>query len=168
MLITRTLIAALLLGVSLTSTATGETPSPKEKNSNANIAANTSTVSYTSTSTVSYAFHIDNSVNKNNTVDSALVILDKFDHTGAGVVRKVFYPNTDNQVIINELPAGKYYAEIYVLGTYKKHFSTIIDTAKTGKKNKKKETYRLDYTDVYVPGRVSIPAEDLKSFTYSK
>jgi hypothetical protein len=160
MLTVRTLIATLLLGASLSSNATGETPSVKEKSSIPNVAVKASTVSY--------SLHIDNSVNKNNTVDSVLIILDKFDHTGAGVVRKVFYPNADNQIIIEELPAGKYYAEIYVLGIYKKHFSSIIDTEKKIKKNKKKETFRLDYTDVYFPGCVIMPAEDVRSFTYSK
>lgn len=165
MLIIRTLIAALFLGASLSAHATGETPSPKEKNSIATVATKSSA---TISSFVNYSFHIDNSVNKNNTVDSVLVILDKFDHTGAGIVRKVFYPNSDNHVIIEDLPVGKYYAEIYVLGIYKKHFSAIIDTDKIIKKNKKKEIFRLDYTDVYFPGSVAMPAEDLKSFTYSK
>jgi hypothetical protein len=161
MLTIRTLITALFLGASFCSNATGETPSAKEKTVIATVAAKASTVSY--------SFHLDNSINKNNMVDSVLVILDKFDHTGAGIVRKVFYPDADNHVIIDELPAGKYYAEIYVLGIYQKHFSTIIDTDKTIKKNKKKkEAFRLDYTDVYFPGCVTIPAEDVKSFTYSK
>ena len=163
MLTIRTLLIALLLGTSMASNATGEAPATKSKNSIAK-----ETKEFDKSFRVSYSIRLDNSVNKNNTVDSVLIILDKFDHTGAGVVKKVFYPNIDNQVIIEDLPVGKYYAEIYVLGIYKKHFSTIIDTEKTTKKNKKKEVFSLDYTDVYFPGSVQIPAEDLRSFTYSK
>jgi hypothetical protein len=163
MLITRTLFFALLLGTSLASNATGEAPVTKSKNS---IPKESN--EFDKHFSVSYSILLDNSVNKNNTVDSVLIILDKFDHTGAGVVRKVFYPNNDNQVIIEDLPVGKYYAEIYVLGIYKKHFSSIIDTEKVIKKNKKKEVFSLDYADVYFPGSVQIPAEDLRSFTYSK
>jgi hypothetical protein len=95
-----------------------------------------------------------------------LVILDKFDHSGAGVVRKVFYPDAENQVVIEDLPAGKYYAEVYVLGLYKKHFSTIIYTEKSIKKNK--VHLRLDYKDVYTPGNAGIPAEDTIAFTYTR
>ena len=155
---TRTLLAVLLLSASLFSYATGEMPLSKEKNTTSSIATKSAGVNYT--------FHIDNKVNKNNTVDSVLVILDKFDHSGAGVVRKVFYPDATNQVVIEDLPAGKYYAEIYVLGIYKKHFSTIIYTEKTTKKNK--VSLQLDYKDVYTPGNANIPAENTAMFAYNK
>jgi hypothetical protein len=158
MLITRTLISALLLGTSFFSHATGESPASKEKNTSVAITNKTAGIHYT--------FHIDNAVNKNNAVDSVLVILDKFDRSGAGVVRKVFYPDAANQVVIDNLPAGKYYAEIYVLGLYKKHFSTIIYTEKSARKNK--VHLQLDYKDVYTPGNANIPAEDTTAFTYTR
>jgi hypothetical protein len=158
MLITRTLIAALMLGASFVSHATGETPAPKEKSNT--VAVTTKAAGF------NYTLHIDNAVNKNNTVDSVLVILDKFDHSGAGVVKKVFYPDAANQVVIEDLPAGKYYAEIYVLGLYKKHFSTVIYTEKSNRKNK--VHLQLDYKDVYTPGNAHIPAEDTTAFTYTR
>jgi hypothetical protein len=158
MLIIRTLLLpALLVSASLFSYATGDTPGLKEKNTQAAV---------TKTAGVNYTLHIDNTVNKNNTVDSVLIVLDKFDHTGAGIVRKVFYPDANNQVVIDNLPAGKYYAEVYVLGIYKKHFSTIIYTEKTTKKNK--VNLRLDYIDVYTPGNANIPAEETSMFAYTK
>jgi hypothetical protein len=160
MLTIRTVAVIMFLSVASASFATNDAPAPKAKNNTATTAVATKSTGS------SYAFKIDNSINKNNQVDSVLVILDKFDHTGAGIVRKVFYPNAENKVIIDELPAGKYYAEIYVLGIYKKHFSTVINTEKITKKNKL--VLPLDYTDVYVPGSVNIPAENPKSFSYSK
>ncbi len=163
MLTIRTLFIALLLGTSIASNATGEGPLTKRRNP-----VSREQSEFDKYFSVSYSIQLDNSVNKNNNVDSVLIILDKFDHTGAGIVRKVFYPDADNKVIIEDLPVGKYYAEIYVLGIYKKHFSTIIDTEKIIRKNKKKEIFRLDYADVYFPGSVEIPAEDVRSFTYSK
>ena len=154
----RTLFITLSLGTSLISYASGETPSSKEK-SNA-------VINITKAAGVNYTFHLDNTVNKNNAVDSVLIVLDKFDHSGAGIVKKVFYPGTDNQVIIEDLPAGKYYAEVYVLGLYKKHFSTVINTEKSAKKNK--THLRLDYQDGYTPGNANIPAENIKAFTYTR
>ena len=154
----RTLLIALFVSISFCSFAGNGKPGNKDNN----IAAEAS-----STKTgLSYAIHLDNTINKNNAVDSVMIILDKFDHTGAGIVAKVFYPNADNQVTIENLPAGKYYAEIYVLGVYKKHFSTIIYTEKNTKKNKVSLT--LDYSDVYTPGNVNIPAENTKMFTYTR
>ncbi|MEP6746538.1 MAG: hypothetical protein ABJB86_02365 [Bacteroidota bacterium] len=157
-MLTRTLLTFVMLSASLFSHATGEMPSSKEKNTSSSI--------LTKTAGVNYTFHIDNKVNKNNAVDSVLVILDKFDRSGAGVVRKVFYPDANNQVVIEDLPAGKYYAEIYVLGIYKKHFSTIIYTEKPNKKNK--VSLQLDYKDVYTTGNANIPAENTAMFAYNK
>ncbi|MEP7279292.1 MAG: hypothetical protein ABI813_11660 [Bacteroidota bacterium] len=155
MLIIRTLFSAILVSASLFTHATDETPASKESNASSSKAAG-----------IHYTFHIDNTINKNNAVDSVWIILDKFDHSGAGIVRKVFYPDANNQVVIEDLPAGKYYADIYVLGLYKKHFSTIIYSEKTARKNK--ATLRLDYKDVYVPGNAVIPAEDIAMFAYTK
>lgn len=159
MLTIRTLLfSAAMLCASMLLNAAGDTPVSRERTSSASIAHKTATSHYT--------FHINNALNKNNTVDSVLVILDKFDHSGAGIVRKIFYPDAANQVVVEDLPAGKYYAEIYVLGLYRKHFSTVIYTEKSTKRNK--VNLRLDYSDVYTPGNANIPAEDIRAFTYTK
>ncbi len=165
MLTIRTAAIIMFLSVAMSASATNDAPASKSKNNSTSNAVNTTAAAAKSVG-VNYAFKLDNSINKNNKVDSVLVILDKFDRTGAGIVRKVFYPNADNQVVIDDLPAGKYYAEIYVLGIYKKHFSTVINTEKVNKKNKL--TLQMDYTDVYVPGSVTIPAEDTKNFAFGK
>ncbi|MEO6315221.1 MAG: hypothetical protein ABIU63_08245 [Chitinophagaceae bacterium] len=156
MLITRTLLTALLISASLFSSAADELPALREKGA---ATVNPATE-------VNYTFHIDNTVNKNNAVDSVLVILDKYDRSGAGIVTKVFYPGAGNMVVITDLPAGKYYAEVYVLGLYKKHFSAVIATEKAGKKNK--ATLHMDYKDVYTPGNVILPAEDTRLFAFNR
>jgi hypothetical protein len=158
MLIIRTLLPVFVLLASLFSHAANDTPALKEKSISSAITNKAAGVKYT--------FHIDNTANKNSTIDSVLVILDKFDHSGAGIVTKVFYPDANNQVVIEALPTGKYYAEIYVLGLYKKHFSSIIHTVKSVKKNKVR--LQLDYKDVYKPGGANIPAEDIKLFAYTR
>ena len=155
---TRTLLSASLLFASLFSHAANDTPALKEKSNYSAITNKAAGFNYT--------FHIDNTVNKNNTVDSVLVVLDKFDHSGAGIVTKMFYPGANNQIVIENLPAGRYYAEVYVMGFYKKHFSSIINTVKSTKKNKVK--LQLDYKDVFTPGNANIPAEDTKLFAYNK
>ncbi len=165
MLTIRTAAIIMFLSVAMSASATNDAPASKSKSNSTSNTVNT-TAAAAKTVGVNYAFKLDNSINKNNKVDSVLVILDKFDRTGAGIVRKVFYPNADNQVVIDDLPAGKYYAEIYVLGIYKKHFSTVINTEKVNKKNKL--TLQMDYTDVYVPGNVTMPAEDTKNFSFGK
>ena len=151
----RTLFSALLLSATFHTFAANDTPAVKETSS---------AVSVKKAAPVHYTFHLDNTVNKNKSVDSVLVILDKFDRSGAGIVTKVFYPDANNQIIVDNLPAGKYYAEIYVLGLYKKHFSAVITAEKTAKKNKAK--LQLDYKDSYIPGNASIPAENTALFAY--
>ena len=151
----RTLFSTLLLSATLHTFAANDTPAVKET---------TATVSVKKVASVNYTFHLDNTVNKNKSVDSVLVILDKFDRSGAGIVTKVFYPDANNQIIIDNLPAGKYYAEIYVLGLYKKHFSAVITAEKSMKKNQAK--LQLDYKDSYTPGNARIPAENTALFAY--
>jgi|GEM_PF-1020821 len=159
----RTLTPALLLFASLLSHAANESPASKEKN---NADAVSKEASSKKISGFNYTFNIDNKVNKNNSIDSVLVILDKFDHSGAGIVKKIYYPDANNQIVIEGLPTGRYYADVYVLGLYKKHFSSVIRTVKSSRKNKAR--LQLDYADAYHPGNASIPEENIRLFAYNK
>ena len=159
MLTLRTLPAVLMLCASIITRAGEKTPPSKEGNSSsAEKTANKATGT-------NYTLHIDNAINKNSAVDSVLVIFDKFDRSGAGVVKKVFYPDAENQIVIEDVPVGKYYADIYVLGMYKKHFSSVIRTVKSGRKNK--AHLKLDYNGTYTPGNVYLPGENIKLFAYT-
>jgi len=159
MLTLRTLPVTLMLCASIITRAGEKKPPPKEGNSGSTAKA------VNKTTVINYTLHIDNTINKNSTVDSVLVIFDKFDRSGAGIVKKVFYPDAENQIVIKDLPVGKYYADIYVLGIYNKHFSSIIKTVKSGGKNS--AHLKLDYKDTYTPGKAYLPGENIKLFAYT-
>ena len=105
-------------------------------------------------------FRLDNSENNNKSVDAAFIILDRFDLTGAGVVKEK-YDVTDNKISLENLPVGKYYADIFVKGFYNQHFSRIINVTKKGKTY----TFKLSEIGFYEAGNAFIPKE---SNDYSK
>ena len=51
--------------------------------------------------------------------DSVLVIFDRCDHTGAGIVFKVFKADLDNGITVAEVPAGKYFVTVQCLGLHR-------------------------------------------------
>ncbi|HTL10255.1 MAG TPA: hypothetical protein VL307_18405, partial [Chitinophagaceae bacterium] len=68
--------------------------------------------------------------------------------------------------LLEDLPAGKYYAEVYVLGLYKKHFSQVIRANKSVKHNRLR--LQMDYSDVYIPGKLQLPPENIALFVYTR
>ena len=77
---------------------------------------------------------LNNNSNHNKPVDSVYIILDRYDRTGAGIVKQVFYPI--NNKISFSIPKGKYYVDIFCLGLHdKEHFGKIIN-AKSNKGSK--------------------------------
>jgi len=90
------------------------------------------------------------------TIDSVYLIFDRYDHTGAGVVKKIFYP-VNNELTIT-VPKGKYYIDLFCLGNYCKHFDWVIK-AKAKKKNKLQPD--LDASSFFMPGFASIPPEKI-------
>ena len=85
---------------------------------------------------------------KNPRVDSVLVIFDRFDHTGAGIVKRIYYP-TDNQFTIPNVPAGRYYISIYCLGFYRDTFNDLMFVNKRHSNNLR---YKLKPLEEFVPG----------------
>ncbi len=51
--------------------------------------------------------------------DSVLVIFDRCDHTGAGIVFQVFKADLDNGITVPEVPAGKYFVTVQCLGLHR-------------------------------------------------
>jgi len=51
--------------------------------------------------------------------DSVLIIFDRFNRTGAGVIYKVFSADEGQNIIIEDVPAGKYYVTIQGLGLHR-------------------------------------------------
>lgn len=84
----------------------------------------------------------------NPRVDSVLVIFDRYDHTGAGIVKSVYYPK-NNQFTIPKVPEGRYYISIYCLGLYTDVFNDLMFINKRHSNNLR---YKLGASDEFVPG----------------
>jgi hypothetical protein len=99
---------------------------------------------------------LQNASDKLSKIDSVFVIFDRYDLRGAGVVKKVFYPDTENKIRVN-LPRGKYYISIYCLGIYNKEsFDRII----SAKSNRERNIFlRLQASALYEQGLAKIPGE---------
>jgi hypothetical protein len=85
---------------------------------------------------------------KNPRVDSVLVIFDRFDRTGAGVVKKVYHP-INNVITIPQVPAGRYFISIYCLGIHRENFNDITFINKRHRNNLR---YKLQKSEEYIPG----------------
>lgn len=92
---------------------------------------------------------------KNPRVDSVLVIFDRFDHTGAGIVKKIYYP-TNNQFTISSVPEGRYYISIYCLGLYRDTFNDLMFVNKRHSNNLR---YKLEPLEEFIPGTFIPPIE---------
>jgi hypothetical protein len=112
----------------------------------------------------------NNQSNQDKPLDSVLVIFDKCDLSGAGIVRQVFYPVGNRIAVV--IPKGRYFVDVYCLqGPQKEHFGTILHTR--GKRNNKL-LFKLRETAFFTPGMVSFPEERIdfanlsitRSFTY--
>jgi hypothetical protein len=99
---------------------------------------------------------LQNASDKLSKIDSVFLIIDRFDLRGAGVIKKVFYPDRENQVRIN-LPKGKYFINIYCLGIYNKESFERIVTAKPGKD--RNIFLRLQASALYKQGLARIPQD---------
>ena len=74
---------------------------------------------------VSLTIHLNNRANSHAQVDSVYLIFDRWDLTGAGLVKKIYYPEK-NIIKLEKVPKGRYYVEVFVLGTYPGHFNKEI------------------------------------------
>ena len=90
--------------------------------------------------------------------DSVLVILDKFDHSGAGVVRKKFYPGVDHSFTITGVPEGKYYATIKCLGM---HHDYLEKTIRVIKQKDNMLKVKLQDCEEFANESVVIPGEKI-------
>jgi hypothetical protein len=99
---------------------------------------------------------LQNAADKLSKIDSVYVIFDQYDLRGAGVVKKVFYPDLENKIQVS-LPKGKYYINIYCLGIYNKEgFERIVST----KPNKNYNIFlRLQASALYQQGLARIPTD---------
>lgn len=107
--------------------------------------------------TVLVTITLDNSANGNAPVDSVMVILDRFDLSGAGVIKDVMYPK-NNRIELQQVPEGKFYITLICLGIYQDNFSEISYVYER-RKNNNEFTFRLKPAEPYNPNDVRIPNE---------
>jgi hypothetical protein len=91
--------------------------------------------------------------NKKITVDSVFVIFDRYDLTGAGVVKKVFYPS-NNKIVIENVPKGKYYVDVYCIGV---DHQNVTQVSTFNKRRGNKVSIPLKTFETYIPGTAVIP-----------
>lgn len=85
---------------------------------------------------------------RNAPVDSVFIFFDRYNHTGAGVIKQVYYPK-DNKVVIPQVPPGKYYIGMFCLGTHWEYFSEVTYVNKRRTNNIR---FKLKRSELYVPG----------------
>jgi len=71
--------------------------------------------------------------------DSVLVIFDRYDLTGAGVIYQRYAADAGQGIDISGVPAGKYYITIKIRGMYSDEIEKVITI-----KSKKSEKVRVD------------------------
>lgn len=71
--------------------------------------------------------------------DSVLVIFDRYDLTGAGVIYQRYAADAGQGIDISAVPAGKYYVTIKIRGMYGDEIEKVITI-----KSKKSEKVRVD------------------------
>lgn len=100
-------------------------------------------------------FHFSNSANCDEHADSVLVIFDRYNRTGAGVIYKVFAADKDHSITIPAVPEGKYYVTIQCLGLHRDRVEKVVRI-----KSKKHENVRIDLqqVEIFSKDKVVIPA----------
>lgn len=89
--------------------------------------------------------------------DSVLVIFDRYDHSGAGVIKKKFFP-VNNQIVIVKVPPARYYIEISCLSAHREQFKELIFV---NNRHSNVFTYRVNKSSTFTPGLATIPVEPI-------
>jgi len=90
---------------------------------------------------------------KNAPVDSVFIFFDRYNHTGAGIIKQVYYPK-NNKIVIPRVPPGKYYIGMLCLGTHLQYFSEV--TFVNHRRSNKLE-FKLSRSETFVPGDYVAP-----------
>lgn len=87
--------------------------------------------------------------------DSILIIFDRYDHTGAGVIHQVFTAGSDETLTIDAIPAGKYYVTIQCVGLHRDQVEKVMTI-----RAHRSETLRIKLTpsEAFSKNGVVIPA----------
>ena len=93
-------------------------------------------------------------LNAQDHTDSVLVIFDRFDHTGAGVIYQVYAADQQNGIDISAVPAGKYYVTIQCMGL---HHDLVEKTITIKKQKSEKVNVALSASELFSKDNVVIP-----------
>ena len=100
---------------------------------------------------------LNNHCNHDKEIDSVYLIFDRCDGSGAGVIRQIFHP-AFNEIAV-QVPKGKYFVDVYCLGTYCERLRDCVVRVKSRKTNKL--LINLKETSFFTPGKVNIPQEQV-------
>jgi hypothetical protein len=98
-------------------------------------------------------------INAQDHTDSVLVIFDRFDHTGAGVIYQVYAADQQNGIDISAIPAGKYYVTIQCMGL---HHDRLEKTITIKKQKNEKVNIALETSELFTKDNVVIPVTHTK------
>jgi hypothetical protein len=93
--------------------------------------------------------------------DSMLITFDRYDHTGAGIIRQVFAANNDECLTIEAIPPGKYYVTIQCIGLHRDQVEKIITIRSNRSENlhiNLSESAAFSKNDVVIPAFHPDPA----------
>ena len=96
-----------------------------------------------------------NNISNADHKDSVLIIFDRFDHTGAGVIYQVFAADETNGIDVTAVPAGKYYVTIQCMGLHHDRLEKVVSIKK--QKNEKVHI-DLEASEAFSKDNVVIPA----------
>jgi hypothetical protein len=109
------------------------------------------------TDSVRVTLRFNNNVNNNLPLDSVYVILDRWDLSGAGMIKKMYQPK-DNVIVLDKVPRGKYYIDVFCLGIYQQTFSEV-SWVYNNRKNRNTFNFRMKESEVYSDSTVRIPPQ---------
>lgn len=87
--------------------------------------------------------------------DSILIIFDRYDLTGAGVIHQVFAAGSDHSITVSDIAPGKYFVTVQGIGLHRDHLEKIVTI-----RSQRSETVRIKLTpsEAYSKNKVVIPA----------
>lgn len=100
-------------------------------------------------------FDFNHEVFRQDHSDSVLVIFDRYDRTGAGIVYQKYAADSEHGIDISNIPAGKYFVTIQFVGLHRDRIEKVISI-----RSKKSEKVRLELNDAeaFSKDHVVIPA----------
>jgi len=139
-------ITLYLLTLLLTATAfAGPGPVPGKNSTEKNALVNAGTV----------RFQFNKIATNDDHQDSVLIIFDRFDHTGAGVVYEVYTTDAEHGITIPAVPAGKYFVTLQCKGLHSDRTEMVVNI-KSQKSEKVK--VKLEDAEIFSKDNVRIPS----------